>query len=381
MRQHIDKSHVRNSLPPRREPYWGAPVERGLYLGFRKLDAGWGTWIARLRDEEGRQRYKSLGHASNDFDYDGAKQKAVAWAKAARAGVETGELKTVADACRAYVENRRKQKGEGTAHDAKMRFQRYVYENSLGSVLLDRLRQRHIEGWRDKLLEPSAPTRPGLSKASANRTLTSLKAALNFAVNNRYISADRTIEWALVKSFKGANRRRDLYLDLGQRRKLLGEAKGAVRSLIEGAMYTGARAGELTSALRSQFDSRTMSITLRGKTGERKVPLHPGALPLFERLSKDKLPSAPLFTRDDGRPWAHSDWDELVRDAAARADLPKGVCLYTLRHSFITEAISGGMTALEAARIVGTSLPMIDRHYGHLAQTAARERMGQICFV
>jgi hypothetical protein len=38
------------------------------------------------------------------------------------------------------------------------------------------------------------------------------------------------------------------------------------------------------------------------------------------------------------------------------------------------------MTPLEVARLVGTSLVMVDRHYGHLAITAARERLATVEF-
>lgn len=144
------------------------------------------------------------------------------------------------------------------------------------------------------------------------------------------------------------------------------------------AALTGARAGELVSARRSAFDSRTGTITLSGKTGTRTVPLAPAAATLFTRLAKAKLPTAHLLTRDDGKPWGHSDWDELVREAAGRAKLPKGCCLYTLRHCWITEAISDGMSVLEVARLVGTSLTMVDRNYGHLVQSAARERLARL---
>ena len=82
-----------------------------------------------------------------------------------------------------------------------------------------------------------------------------------------------------------------------------------------------------------------------------------------------------------GKPWGPSDWDKLVREAAARANLPAGVCLYTLRHSWITTAILEGLTPLEVARLVGTSLAMIDKHYGHLAQTAAKERLAKVSFI
>jgi integrase len=146
-------------------------------------------------------------------------------------------------------------------------------------------------------------------------------------------------------------------------------------------MLTGARAGELVSARRSAFDTRTKSITLTGKTGTRQIPLSPNAVTLFERLAKGKLPAAFLLTRDDGKPWAHSDWDELVRDAAKAAGLPVGTCLYTLRHSWITAALTEGMSALMVAKLVGTSLAMIDRNYGHLAQGAARERLAKVVMV
>lgn len=90
------------------------------------------------------------------------------------------------------------------------------------------------------------------------------------------------------------------------------------------------------------------------------------------------MPNAFLFTRDDGKPWAHSDWDELVKEAAARAQLPAGTCLYTLRHSFITQSLLDGVSTLEVSKIVGTSLTMIEKHYGHLVQDTARERLARV---
>ena len=116
-------------------------------------------------------------------------------------------------------------------------------------------------------------------------------------------------------------------------------------------------------------------MTFVGKTGTRTVPLEPPALALFKRLARNKLPAARLHARDDAKPCAHSDWDELVREAAAAARLPSGTCLYTLRHSFITQALTDGMATLDVARLVGTSIGMIEKHYGHLVASAARERL------
>ena len=143
-------------------------------------------------------------------------------------------------------------------------------------------------------------------------------------------------------------------------------------------MHTGCRAGELTSARRASFDARTKSLAVSGKTGPRTIPLTDAAVTFFAECAKTKLPNAFLLTRDDGRPWAHSDWDELVKAAAARAKLPPATCLYTLRHSFITQALLDGVSTLEVSKIVGTSLTMIEKHYGHLVHATARERLAKV---
>ena len=52
-----------------------------------------------------------------------------------------------------------------------------------------------------------------------------------------------------------------------------------------------------------------------------------------------------------------------MKEAASKAQLPSGTCLYTLRHSFITQALLDGVSTLEVSRIAGTSLAMIEKHY------------------
>jgi integrase len=367
----LHKVRIRQALKPRREPYWGAPLGRGRYLGLRKIDEQRATWIARLRTDAGTQTYRSLGYLADDYDYEEAKVDAVSWFKSVEAGVTEGPI-TIEQACKDYVTDRETQKGKGTARDAEARFERTVYGTLFGRMRLDQLRTPHLRKWREGL---------ELGKSSSNRTLTSLKAALNLAVSNRKVSADRRIEWGEVKPHKAAGERRQLFLDVTQRRALLAAASGAIKDLMTAAATTGARAGELVNAPRSAFDARTGSMTFKGKTGSRTVPLSPAAITLFKRLAKEKLPEAPLLVRDDGKPWAHSDWDQLVRAAATKAELPTGTCLYTLRHSFITQTITDGMTTLDVARLTGTSVMMIEKHYGHLVASAAAKRLKKVSLI
>src|SRR3546814_20931209 len=65
--------------------------------------------------------------------------------------------------------------------DATKTFNRIVHNDPNGKVRADKLTQRHLEAWRERLESGDMSGRKrGLpSKATVNRKLTSLKAALN----------------------------------------------------------------------------------------------------------------------------------------------------------------------------------------------------------
>ena len=83
-------------------------------------------------------------------------------------------------------------------------------------------------------------------------------------------------------------------------------------------------------------------------------------------MARNKLPDAPMLTKNGVLPWKRSDQDKLMRIAVANAGLSKDVVFYTLRHSFIAQAIDGNMSVFDIAKICGTSIDMIDKHYGKL---------------
>ena len=385
----IHRKGVREQLPRRNEgkkstnePYW-KQIDTNCHLGYRSKGAGQGgSWIARYKI--GRKReYQKLGRDTPTFSCTEAKKEAEKWFKEKTRGIVTGT--TVESACREYVENRRIKKGEKNAHDAEIRFKSLVYGTPFGSTKLAALNTTAIEKWQHNLVTPNR------GKGAVNRTLTTLKAALNFAVRNRLVSADVAVEWESVEPFENADGKRGLFLDLTQRRALLTAATAmgnpkssnptALRDLIEAATVLGARPGELIAVKRQHFDARTGALTLSGKSGPRTIGLTSAALNLFERLAKSKLPGAWLLTRDDGKPWKHSGWDELVRDAAAKAKLPKGVCLYTLRHSFITQTLQDGLPVSDVAKFVGTSAEMIEKTYHHVSDAFMRARLSAVVMV
>ena len=374
----IDTPTKRVKLQIRREPYWHK-IQRGGYLGFRRIADG-GTWIARWRDEHGKQHYRalSLGPVSPERAFDTASKAAGAWFKETDAGV-VGRC-TVKDAAARYVDSRRIEKGEAAARDAQGRIERCI-NPKLGARPLDRLTTADVEGWRNGLVPhglDEEDTRR--AKDSANRNLATLKALLNHAWRIGLVGSKDA--WSKVEKFKGMGEARKVFLTIEQRKRLLEHCAGSFRDLVEAGFLTGARYGELRTVLASDYDKARRVLSIRqGKTGPRSVPLSDAAAQLFERLGKDKLPGAYLLTRDDGQPWQHSDQDKLMREAVKKARLPHGTVYYTLRHTFIANALTGGMDIHTVAKLCGTSVPMIEKHYGKLLHSDARAKLNRIAFV
>jgi integrase len=71
--------------------------------------------------------------------------------------------------------------------------------------------------------------------------------------------------------------------------------------------------------------------------------------------------------------WRAREW----KPALEAAGIGHGT-IYTLRHTFATNAIGAGIGLFELARYMGTSVEMLDRVYGHLvvgAEQAARAKL------
>ena len=56
--------------------------------------------------------------------------------------------------------------------------------------------------------------------------------------------------------------------------------------------------------------------------------------------------------------------------AVDAAGIAKPARIYDIRSTFISNALANGLTVFETARIAGTSVKMIEQHYGALLDTA-----------
>ena len=399
----IDTVAARARLAPRREPYWH-PLARGNYLGFRKMSGGSaGQWVARVLDAATRKRvFSPLGEfdalAPNER-FDAACRAAQEWFRHLERGGHAGAT-TIRVVCSRYVEHlarekrgtarlgravRPKQAAPGAepavlerkqyipaAREAEQRFQNYVLNLPwLADLEVAKLQPRHVDEWRKALLK--APARSGANRGGArtastlNRDMTAFRAALNLAFADGLVTSN--FAWnTKLRPIRNADRQRELYLDRAQRQRLLAHAQSDIGQLLQGLNRLPLRPSALAKTLVSHFDSR-LSILQIGtdKNGKpRKIKLPPATAALLATQCKDKLPSAHIFTRVDGRPWDKDGWKGPVKDAVRAAKLPHEATAYTLRHSTITDLVVGGLDLLTVAQISGTSVRMIEQHYGHL---------------
>ena len=89
-------------------------------------------------------------------------------------------------------------------------------------------------------------------RSSANRTLTILKAALNHAWREGKTPSDDA--WRRVRPFPEADAARVRYLNTDEARRLLNACDEDFRKIVEAALLTGARYGELAAMTVSDFN-------------------------------------------------------------------------------------------------------------------------------
>jgi len=72
--------------------------------------------------------------------------------------------------------------------------------------------------------------------------------------------------------------------------------------------------------------------------------------------------------------------NDPTRVKVRSAELPGALFAYTLRHNVITDLIRARLPALTVAQLSGTSVAMIERHYGHLVRNHAEEALARLAF-
>ena len=205
-------------------------------------------------------------------------------------------------------------------------------------------------------------------RATANRVLTVLKAALNHAWREGTVPTDEA--WRRVSPFKGVDSPVIQYLSEDEVRRLVNACAADFRDLVRGALLTGCRYGELIGLRASDYNADAGTVTVReSKAGKvRHVVLTDEGRGVFAALKAGRAHDAPLFLRTDGKPWGASHQQRPLAEACARARISPAVSFHILRHSHGSAlAMAGVPMGVIAAQLGHADTRMTEKHYAHLA--------------
>lgn len=401
----LETRTARLRLKPRSRPYFTGTGKQGVHLGYRRLEAGNGSWtVKRLlgRTEAGGQYDTQVFAEADDFsEANGASvldyYQAVAKAGGELSAVQRRREYGVHDAVRDYVRYLDVQKK--SARDAELKLTAYLVEH-FGNKLLSDLKPSHFDKWvawalghqprgpakpkppmkrgpyktkgaaksKPEPVEVSAEERQRRKRSSINRVINYVKACLTRAYLDGYVATDEA--WRRLRKFKGVDAARIHWLTLEQSRRLINACSPDFRPVVQAGLLTGARWSELRALQARDFDATSGTINIAtSKSGKpRRVPLTAEGKNAFDSWTAGKAETALVFQDKDGAGWGSHDQIRRMADACLGAKIQPAVGFHTLRHSYASSLMQAGVSLAIVAEALGHSdTRMVSVHYGHLA--------------
>jgi integrase len=397
----LSTREARKRLKPRGKPYWRS-LDEGLHLGYRKGSTS-SAWV--IRWYVGDETYKTASLEARPDDILSADGETVlSWSQAQAGARNTFQRLqreaegldatpsgpyTVAGAFSDYMAYYRR-KGGKAPQEFEWTYAAFI-EPTLGSIQLAKLTRRRISEWHEKLsLTPARMrTRPGepqkfrdldnspegqrRRRSTANHHLTKLKAILNHAFAERRAASDEA--WRGVKAFREVDAARTRYLPDDESRRLVNACGKDFRPLVQAALLTGARYGELTALRASDYNPDTGTLHIRiSKSGKpRHVVLTDEGRQFFEAAIAGKAGIDRVFVKPDGHAWGKAHQQRPFREAIRKAKLEK-LTFHELRHTYASRLMMKGVPlAVVAAQLGHTDTRMAEKHYGHMAPSYVAE--------
>jgi len=407
--QKLETRAARAKLKPSGKPYYRS-IEPGLHLGYRKGKGAGGKWVMRRYVGGGNYEVSTLGTADDSdssladgeiiFTFaqaqDRARRRALE-ANRTAAGLSTrGGLYTVKSAIEDYITaySAGHTKGGGKAlPDLRKRADAFIIPQ-FGDTEAAKLTTTKIKALLEQLAAFAPRLRTGKKadeqkfrkvdgddpdvrrrrRSSVNRAFTVLKAALNHAWRDGKIDSDAA--WRKVQPFREVDAARVRYLEIKECRRLVNSCDAEFRPLVEAALATGARYGELAALNVADFHSESGTVHIRSsKSGKgRHIHLNGESVAVFKRITAGRPASNPMFMKDSGGRWLKSHQARPMREACERAKIDPPASFHHLRHTWASLPVMNAMPLMVVAKNLGhADTRMVEKHYGHLAPSYIAE--------
>ena len=377
----LDSPAARAKLKASGKPYWRA-IDTGLHLGYRKGLNG-GRWVLRRYLGAGQYEVATVAIADDHSPADGAsildffqaQRKAREVAALAKAPAKTAF--TVAAALAAYFE-RLEHEGSRSLADAKRRARFHILPG-LGDILVADLTRDIISKWLTGMAGKGADGHSSqdairANRASANRVLTILRAALNQAFRDGKAASD--IPWRTVKPFHGVDAPRFRYFTKDEVTRLINAAQGDFRDLVKAALFTGCRYSELGRLRAGDFNPESGTVFVgQSKSGKaRHVVLTDEGRRFFETLTAGRPGGALMLIHADGAGWGASHQIRPMAETCRAASITPAAGFHILRHTAASHLVMSGVPLNVVAHNLGhADTRMTERHYSHLAPSYIAE--------
>jgi integrase len=386
----LDTREARNRLPVRPRPHWRTLRPKELHIGYVRRRKGQpGYWTVRIyrgpQAAGSPYRVERLTGVADDFqDADGV--RTLSFAQAQDAALKKkfrgarGPL-TVRSAIEDYIRYLRAEKRSGA--DAETTAEALILPQ-LGNLLVADLTTAQLTKWRDDLALAPARLRGTFRRAAktddakrarratVNRVMTTLKAALNRAFKQGLTDDD--LAWRRLERYGEVDARRPGHLSVEEAQRLINAADedSGFRDLVSAALQTGMRYGELGALRVGDFAHGKVAVH-RSKSGKaRHVTLTEEGVALFERLTIGRKGDA-VMLRNFGRVnelWMKGDQDGHMKRACRAASISPIIGFHQLRHTWASLSVMSLMPMQLVALNMGhVDTRMVEKHYGHLAQS------------
>lgn len=395
-----------------------ASGKSALCYRHRRRDAP-GTWLLRRYTGNPSNPYEieTLGTADDIDDADGhvilTFDQAQSLARERAGAAERRGPLMVKQAVADYLGFLRTERK--TAKDAERRANIHILP-ALGSRRITDLTTDELVRWRDGLVigggllrsrkggkpkrkaEPITADQRRARQASANRVLTTLKAALNRAFKMGLVQDD--LAWRRVPSFRGVQAARPGHLSVMEAQRLLNaaDAESGFRNLAHAGLLTGCRYGELCRLRVRDYGNGRIAIHESKSGRPRDVVLTNEGVEFFDQLAAGRgrdefllqnlgrihrarqaereraarADEQPNYTEIDADPgdWRPSEQSRPMLAACKAARIVPAVGFHALRHTWASLSVMNGMSLLLVARNLGhTDTRMVELHYGKLAES------------
>ena len=371
-------------------------MNRGRAPGPGRLWKRRDLWVLDYRDAQGKRRRRTLGTDKRvaerrrmalinqrDMELDGL-------------GSIDGQSRPLADVVAEYLEDLEPRVSPAHFAQVKSRLERTLRE--LGDLRVRDLRPADLVRVRNRRLDE------GSGHRTANLVVTTLQAALRWAVENQVIAANPVEHVKRLPETRDHQRYRRRAMTEDEIERFLAAAqeddeqadiraadKGMVRvpqvPLWLTLLETGARWNELRQATWGDLDVARRVVILRAENTKSKkqrvIPLRDelaeqlGQFRVLQETLLRRLPnvSDPIFRSPEGYPWGRPSngamriFDRVLERAGiAKVDVEgRKLDLHAIRHTFASRLARSGVPLAQAQRLLGHSDPKLTAQvYTHL---------------